>query len=322
MHPMLVVGSVAFDTIHNHSGTHARILGGSATFASIAGSVFTPVQLVGIVGRDFPEETIDSLTARGVDMAGLERSDGLTFHWEGRYSDDLTSRESLCTELNAFAEFHPKIPDAFRDTPYVMLGNIAPELQLEVLDQVRNPSLVVADTMNFWIEGKRDELSKVLRRVDVLVINEEEARQLSGEHHVVKVARALLTMGPKIAIVKQGEYGALLFCDGEIFAAPAYPIETVADPTGAGDTFAGALLGYVAHNDNTRHDTLRRAVIYGSALASFCVEGIGTERLFSITRDDVDDRFRAFRKLAHFSSEEEVADIEHEDRAPEASRAN
>jgi len=319
---MLVVGSVAFDTIHNNSGTHARILGGSATFASIAGSAFSPIQLVGIVGRDFPQETVDTLTARGIDMAGLERSDGLTFHWEGRYSDDLTSRESLCTELNAFATFHPKIPEAFRDTPYVMLGNIAPELQLEVLDQVRNPSLVVADTMNFWIDGKRDDLLKVLRRVDVLVINEEEARQLSGKHHVLQVAHELLAMGPKIVIVKQGEYGALLFHDGEIFAAPAYPVETVSDPTGAGDTFAGALLGYVAHHDNTRHDTLRRAVIYGSAMASFCVEGIGTERLLSVTRDDVDERFRAFRKLAHFSTEDEVVEVEREDRGPEAQPTN
>jgi sugar/nucleoside kinase (ribokinase family) len=319
---MLVVGSVAFDTIHNNSGTHAKILGGSATFASIAGSVFSPVQLVGIVGRDFPQETIDRLIAKGIDMAGLERSDGLTFHWEGKYSEDLTSRESLCTELNAFAEFHPKIPEAFRDTPYVMLGNIAPELQLEVLDQVRNPRLVVADTMNFWIEGKRDDLMNVLGRVDVLVINEEEARQLAGKHHIMEVSKALLGMGPRIVIIKQGEYGALLFHDGEIFAAPAYPIDEVADPTGAGDTFAGALLGYVAHHDNTRHDTLRRAVIFGSALASFCVEGIGTDRLLTVTREDVEERFRAFRKLAHFSSEDEVTEVEREDRGPEASRAN
>jgi sugar/nucleoside kinase (ribokinase family) len=310
---MLVVGSVAFDTIHNNTGTHAKILGGSATFASIAGSAFSKVQLVGIVGRDFPDSVIEMLTARGVDMAGLERSEDLTFHWEGRYSDDLSSRESLCTELNAFATFHPKIPEAFRDTPYVMLGNIAPELQLEVLDQVRNPALVVADTMNFWIGSKLAELQKVLRRVDVLVINEEEARQLSGERHIVRVARALLSMGPKIVIVKQGEYGALLFHDGEIFAAPAYPVETVVDPTGAGDTFAGALLGYVAHHDNARHDTLRRAVIFGSAMASFCVEGIGTDRLISVGRSDVDERFRAFRKLAHFSTEEGVAEVERED---------
>ncbi len=318
MHPMLVVGSVAFDTIHNNTGTHKKILGGSATFAAIAGSVFSRVQLVGIVGRDFPEQTVEALTAHGIDMSGLERSDGLTFHWEGRYSDDLTSRESLCTELNAFAEFHPKIPEAFCDTPYVMLGNIAPELQLEVLDQVRNPKLVVADTMNFWIESKREKLLEVLRRVDVLVINEEEARQLSGKHHVTQVSKALLAMGPKIVIVKQGEYGALLFHNGEVFAAPAYPIDQVTDPTGAGDTFAGALLGYVAHHGNARHDTLRRAVIFGSAMASFCVEGMGTDRVMTVDRKAANERFRAFRKLAHFSSEDEVNEVEREDRGPEA----
>ncbi len=316
MHPMLVVGSVAFDTLHIAGRTHARVLGGSATYAAIAGSVFGPVQLVGVVGKDFPSEAVRDLEARGVDTSGLEHSDGLTFHWEGRYSDDLASRTSLCTELNAFADFHPKIPEALRGTPYVLLGNIAPELQLEVLDQVRSPKLVVADTMNFWIEGKRDELLAVLRRVDVLVINEEEARQLSGKHHIVPVARELLAMGPGIVIVKQGEYGAILFHGDEIFSAPAYPVNEVKDPTGAGDTFAGGLLGHIAARDNVRNDTLRRAVIYGSAAASFSVEGIGIDRLRETTRADLDQRFRAFRRLAHFSTEDEVHEDEREDRAP------
>jgi sugar/nucleoside kinase (ribokinase family) len=315
--PMLVVGSVAFDTLHIHGKTHARVLGGSATFASVAGSVLAPVRLVGVVGKDFPDEAVRDLESRGVDTTGLEREpNGLTFHWEGRYADDLASRTSLCTELNAFADFHPKIPAALRDTPYVMLGNIAPELQLEVLEQVRAPRLVVADTMNFWIEGKRDDLAKVLRRVDVLVINEEEARALTSEHHIVPVARALLGMGPKIVIVKRGEYGAILFHDGEIFSAPAYPVHEVKDPTGAGDTFAGGLLGYVAARDNVRHDTLRRAVIYGSAAASFCVEGVGLSELLRVTRPELDQRFRAFRKLAHFTSEDEVLEEEREERAP------
>jgi sugar/nucleoside kinase (ribokinase family) len=321
MHPILVVGSVAFDTIHNNSGTHAKILGGSATYASLAASILSPVRLVGIVGRDYPEEAVRTMEARGIDLAGLERSEDLTFHWEGRYSDDLSSRASLCTELNAFADFHPKIPEAFRETPYVMLGNIAPELQLEVLDQVKDPKLVVADTMNFWIEGKRADLERVLTRVDVLVINEEEARQLSGKHHVVKVARELLQMGPPIVIVKQGEYGALLFHEDEVFSAPAYPVEEVRDPTGAGDTFAGGLLGYVALRDNVRHDTLRRAVIYGSAIASVCVEGVGVERLVTADRAALEERFRAFKKLAHFATEDEVAETERENGGGREARA-
>lgn len=306
MSSMLVVGSVALDTIHVPSGTHEYVLGGSATFAALSGSFFAPVRLVGVVGEDFPDAHVAMFRERGVDVAGLEVAEGKTFHWEGRYSPDLTSRQSLCTELNAFGRFHPKIPDAFRDTPYVMLGNIEPELQLEVLDQVRNPELVVADTMNFWIEGKPDELAKVLRRTDVLVINEEEARQLAGIHNIVKVAHALLALGPRIVIIKRGEYGALLFEDDHVFSAPAYPVHEVLDPTGAGDSFAGALLGYIAARGNTRMQTLRRAVIYGSALASFCVEGIGVAGLLSVTRDGVDERFGAFRRLAHFATDEEL----------------
>ncbi len=312
MSSMLVVGSVALDTIHVPSGTHEYILGGSATFASLTGSFFAPVQLVGVVGRDFSESHVTMFRDRGVDCAGLEVAEGKTFHWEGRYTDDLTSRSSLCTELNAFGQFHPKIPEAFRDTPYVMLGNIAPELQLEVLDQVRSPKLVVADTMNFWIEGKPGDLAKVLRRTDVLVINEEEARQLAGIHNIVKVAHALLDMGPRIVIIKRGEYGALLFEQDHVFSAPAFPVHDVQDPTGAGDSFAGALLGYIAARGNTRMQTLRRAVIYGSALASYCVEGIGVEGLLSITRDGVEERFAAFQKLAHFATDDELRDVARE----------
>ncbi len=306
MQPVLVVGSVAFDTIHNPFGSFPRVLGGSATYASLAASHFAPVRLVGVVGRDFPEETLAMLAGRGVDLAGLEVAEGETFHWEGRYSDDLSSRESLRTDLNVFADFRPRIPEGWRDSRFVMLGNIDPELQLEVLEQVRDPELVVADTMNFWIEGKLPELRKVLERIDLLVINEEEARQLSGEWHVTKVARALLAMGPRRVVVKRGEYGALLFEETDVFSAPAYPVEEVRDPTGAGDSFAGGLLGYVARHDHVSLELLRRAVVHGSAVASFCVEDVGPKRLLEVTPNRLEERFLAFGALAHFATDEEL----------------
>ena len=314
MSSMLVVGSVALDTIHVPEGKFEYILGGSATFASLTGAFFAPVQLVGVVGEDFPEDHVRMFRDRSIDIEGLEIAKGKTFHWEGRYSSDLTHRDSLCTELNAFGQFHPKIPERFRQTPYVMLGNIAPELQLEVLSQIRDPKLIVADTMNFWIEGKPAELREVLSRTHVLVINEEESRQLAGMHNIVQVAHELLAMGPRIVIIKRGEYGALLFEEDHVFSAPAYPVREVRDPTGAGDSFAGALLGYIAAKGNTRANTLRRAVIYGSALASYCVEGIGVDGLLSVTREGLDERFRAFERLAHFATEEEVRDVAREER--------
>ena len=300
MADMLVVGSVAFDTIHNALGSHARVLGGSATYASLAGSFYTDVQLVGVVGNDFPDEVVHQLRARGVDTSGLEVADGDTFHWEGRYADDLTSRETLRTDLNVFADFDPKIPEAFRNTPYVMLGNIAPELQMSVLDQITSPKLVVADTMNFWIDGALEALKKLLARVDVLVINEEEARQLSGRHHMIHVANDLVAMGPSTVVIKQGEYGAWLFAGEDVFSAPAFLLEAQ-DPTGAGDVFAGGFLGYVASHDSVEPRTLRNAVIHGSALASFCVEGIGPARLFDLKREAINERVRAFRQLVDFN---------------------
>ena len=299
MSSMLVVGSVAFDTLHNARGSFPRVIGGSATYASLAGSFFTEVQLVGVVGKDFPDELVQTMRQRGIDCDGLEVADGPTFHWEGRYTDDLTSRTSLKTELGVFADFDPKIPEKFRSTPFVMLGNIAPELQLSVLDQVKSPKLVVADTMNFWIDGARPALEKLLRRVDVLVINEEEARSLTGKHHLVQVAAKLLDMGPKTAVIKQGEYGAWLFAGEHVFNAPAYLLEAV-DPTGAGDSFAGGFLGYVARAGNIEPATLRQAVIYGSAVASFCVEGIAVDRLLSLTREEIVNRVHDFRKLVDF----------------------
>ena len=301
MSHMLVVGSVGLDTLHNHLGTHERVLGGSATYGSVAGSLFTRVQLVGVVGGDFPNHATELLNRREIDTTGLEVvPDGKTFFWEGQYSPDLTSRESLKTDLNCFADFHPKIPEPFRKTPYVFLGNIAPELQLEVLDQVDDPKLVIADTMNFWIDSKLDELKRVLKRIDLLVINEEEARQLAERYNITEVAKALLDMGPRIVVIKRGEYGAMLFEGDHIFSAPAYPCAEVADPTGAGDTFAGGLLGCVAEADDASNETLRRAVIYGSAVASCCVEGVGLARLAETSRNELDTRYQAFQRLARF----------------------
>ncbi|MBO6940851.1 MAG: bifunctional hydroxymethylpyrimidine kinase/phosphomethylpyrimidine kinase [Deltaproteobacteria bacterium] len=300
MTDMLVVGSLALDTIHNAQGTHERVLGGSATFASLTGAFYTGVNLVGVVGTDFPDAIVHQLRERGVDTSGLEVAEGKTFHWEGRYTDDLTSRETIATDLNVFADFDPKIPEAFRDTPYVMLGNIAPELQLSVLDQIRNPKLVIADTMNFWIDGALESLKKLLKRVDVLVINEEEARQLSGRHHLIHVAGELLDMGPSTLIIKQGEYGAWLFAGEDVFSAPAFLLEAK-DPTGAGDSFAGGFLGYVASKDSTEPETLRAAVIHGSALASFCVEGVGPARLLELSKDEVEARVKEFQRLVDFS---------------------
>ncbi len=297
MSPILVVGSVAFDTLHNAQGSFPRVLGGSAVYASIAASLLSHVRLVGVVGDDYPESAQAMLRERGVDLTGLEVSPGETFHWEGRYTDDLTSRESIRTELNVFAEFQPKIPAAFAESPFVMLANIQPELQISVLDQIRSPKLVVADTMNLWIDIARPGLERLLKRVDILIINEEEARQLTGRHHLVEVQRALLALGPTTVIVKQGEYGAWLFQPGVAFHAPAFPLETVLDPTGAGDSFAGGFLGYLARENDISLPTLRRAVVVGSALASFCVEGIGSNRLVEVSMAEVNGRVAAFDEL-------------------------
>lgn len=297
MSPILVVGSVAFDTLHNAQGSFPRVLGGSAVYASIAASLLSHVRLVGVVGDDYPESAQAMLRERGIDLTGLEVSPGETFHWEGRYTDDLTSRESIRTELNVFAEFQPKIPAAFAESPFVMLANIQPELQISVLDQIRSPKLVVADTMNLWIDIARPGLERLLKRVDILIINEEEARQLTGRHHLVEVQRALLALGPTTVIVKQGEYGAWLFQPGVAFHAPAFPLETVLDPTGAGDSFAGGFLGYLARENDISLPTLRRAVVVGSALASFCVEGIGPNRLVEVSMAEVNGRVAAFDEL-------------------------
>jgi len=307
-HPLLVVGSVAFDTLHLPTGSHPKVLGGSATFASLAASHFAPVHLIGVVGRDWPAGATAMLKKHRIDTEGLEvDASGDTFHWEGRYSADLSSRESLATDLNVFARFSPKIPARFRQSHWVMLGNIHPALQLDVLEQIEHkPRLVVADTMNFWIVGERPRLLKTLARVDVLLINDEEARQLAGEHNLVRAARSLMKMGPRIVIVKKGEHGALLFEGEDVFSAPAYPTMDVCDPTGAGDTFAGGFIGYIASRGDARQPALRRAVVFGSALASFCVEGVGTGRLESVTHNEIAQRVKLFRQLVHFGADESL----------------
>jgi sugar/nucleoside kinase (ribokinase family) len=306
---MLVVGSVALDTLHMPSGHFPRVLGGSATFASLAASLYCPVKLVGVVGKDFPEHGLDLLKSKNVDLSGLEIVDGKTFHWEGKYSADLGSRESIATELNCFADFHPKIPAAHKSTPYVMLGNIHPSLQVEVLDQIERPKLVIADTMNFWISGTPAELQKMLKRIDLLVINEEESRQLAGVHNIAKAARELRAMGPRIVVIKRGEYGALLFDGDDMFSAPAFPVETVIDPTGAGDSFAGGFLGFVTKENKIDGSTLRRAVIHGSVVASFLVEGISVERLAKVGPADLAARYAGFARLAHFATADEIRSL-------------
>lgn len=297
---VLVVGSVAFDDLEMPTGTFEDVLGGAATYSSCAASLLASVRLVGVVGDDFPARHVDMLTSRAVDVAGLERAKGKTFRWRGRYSDDLASRVSLDTQLNVFADFRPKIPAQYKKSEVLLLGNIHPALQLEVLEQIERPKLVVADTMNFWISGEPEALGKVLAKVDLLVINDEEARQLSGQHNLLKAARDIHKKGPKRLIIKRGEHGALLIEEGAVFFVPAYPLENVLDPTGAGDTFAGGLVGYIARTGDTSHASMRRAMFYASACASFCVEGIGTERLVLATKGDLAVRIDAFAKMVDY----------------------
>ena len=299
---ILVVGSVAYDTVETPFGKAERVLGGSASFFSVAASFFVPVNLVAIVGRDFGDAQLAAFKGRSIDLEGLERQDGATFHWQGKYSYDLNSRDTICTELNVFESFKPKIPAAYRKSEFVFLGNIDPLLQREVLDQVDKPKVVACDTMNFWIEGKPDELKKTLERVDILVINDGEARELSGEWNIVRAARAIRKLGPKTLVIKKGEHGVLMFSDEGSFAAPAYPLEEVFDPTGAGDTFAGGFMGYLAANGGRGEDALRRAVIMGSTLASFAVEAFSLDRLLRLTRTEIDERFRLFKRLTHFEA--------------------
>jgi sugar/nucleoside kinase (ribokinase family) len=302
---LLVVGSVALDTIETPFGRAEDTLGGSATFFSAAASFFCRVQLVGVVGHDFPVADLQFLENRHVDLSGLEQRQGESFRWSGVYNYDLNSRETLETRLGVFAEFKPKIPESFRDARWLFLGNIDPVLQLDVLRQVNRPELVVCDTMNYWIESKRDDLLALLESVDVLMVNDSEARELSGEYNLLRAARWIQSIGPSMVVVKKGEHGAMLFTDGSIFFAPGFPLEEVFDPTGAGDAFAGGFLGYLARAESASLDHLRRAVVYGSTLGSFAVERFGVERLIDLTPDEIANRVAHFRELTMF--EEPVA---------------
>ncbi len=303
--PVLIVGSMAFDDLHLPSGSFPNTVGGSATYASFAASTFTEVRVVAIVGDDFSNDTITSLSARGVATSGIERASGKTFRWAGRYDADLVGRTTLDTQLNVFADFKPKIPAEHRDTPIVLLGNIHPALQADVLDAVERPELCIADTMNFWIQGEPKKLGELLGRVDVLIINDEEARELSGIHNIRKAAAEIRRRGPHTLIIKRGEHGALLFDETGIFAVPGYPLEDVVDPTGAGDSFAGGFVGYLAaHLDDgfrtpsaARARRLRAAMLYGTATASRCVEGVGTSKVETLALPDVEARVSEIRAL-------------------------
>lgn len=297
---ILVVGSVALDSVKTPFGEAIDALGGSAVHFSAAASFFSKVHLVGVVGDDFPEREIDFLKDRGVDFSGLQVEKGKTFRWSGRYGFDLNVAETLETHLNVFAGFSPSIPNSLRQTDLLFLGNIHPVLQGQVLDQVKRPKLVALDTMNFWIEGEPAALKKVIARVDLIVINEAEARELTREAALLKAARRLQSWGPKIVVVKRGEYGALLFYKEEVFSAPGLPLENVMDPTGAGDSFAGGLMGYLARNGELGVNTLKQAVIVGSVMASFNVEDFSCRRLKRLTSAEINDRINLFKKLSHF----------------------
>ncbi len=308
--PVLIVGSMALDSVRTPAGEVQDALGGSADYSGVAASFFAPVLLVGVVGDDFPPAHLDFLQSRNIDLSGVQIvPGGKTFRWAGYYDFDLNVARTLDTQLNVFADFQPDLPDAYKQAPYVFLANIDPELQLKVLSQVEKPRLTVCDTMNFWIEGKPDALREVLKRVDIAFMNDAEARQLTGHLSTVKAAKALQALGPKTVIVKKGEHGALLFHGDQHFAAPSYPLEDIADPTGAGDSFAGGFIGYVASQNDVSMPTLRKAVVYGSVMASYNVEDFSLNRLRALTKDDIAARYRAFREIAHFEALNDMAPL-------------
>jgi sugar/nucleoside kinase (ribokinase family) len=300
---VLVVGSVALDSVETPFGRAGDALGGSATYFSASASHHTQVQVVGVVGNDYPVDKLQPLAARGVDLAGLEHADGESFRWRGRYREDLNIAETIETRLGVFSHFRPKIPSQFKQAKYVFLGNIDPRLQLDVLNQVEKPQLVACDTMNFWIDSRRKELEELLGRVDVLMLNDAEARQLTEKGNLVRAARWILGRGPRTVIIKKGEHGAFMFQGTSVFYAPAFPLENVLDPTGAGDSFAGGFMGYVARTGDVSEANMRRAVIYGSVMGSFVVEGFSIARLMEIKPDDIARRVAEFRKLVAFEAE-------------------
>lgn len=301
---LLTIGTVAFDSIETPFGKAEMVVGGACTYISYAASYFTDsINLSSIVGADFPEAEIKALENRGVNMEGLQiKQDGKTFFWSGKYHQNMNVRDTLVTDLNVLDDFNPQLPESYKSSKYVMLGNLTPAIQMQVLNQLDGSQhLVAMDTMNFWMDIAMDALVEVIAKVDVLTINDEEARQLSGEYSLVNAAAKIHKMGPKYLIIKKGEHGALLFSEGEIFFAPALPLAQVFDPTGAGDTFAGGFMGYLAHSEDISFDNMKRAVIYGSAMASFCVEEFSIDRLRSLTNKDILDRLDQFQKLSHFT---------------------
>ena len=300
MGKLLVVGSVALDTVKTPFGEVSEVLGGSATFFSTAASYFTSVDLIAVVGEDFPPQHLDFLKSRGIDVTGLERRPGATFRWKGEYTHQLNEAHTLDTKLNVFETFRPQIPDAYRSPDLLFLGNIDPELQLDVLQKLSRPPLVACDTMNFWINGKRDALWRVLEQVDILIINDGEARALGEDSNLVKVAKKVLARGPKYLIIKRGEYGVLMFNEKQVFGAPAFPLEDVRDPTGAGDTFAGGFLGHLTATGDRSLEAFKQAIIFGSVMASFTVEAFSLDRLRILDYKEVQERFRSFKRLTHF----------------------
>ncbi len=297
---ILVVGSVALDSIRTPFGEVEEILGGSATYFSVAASFFGDVRLVAVVGDDFPGEHVEFLRSRGVDTRGLRAVPGRTFRWKGYYTYDLNEAHTLDTQLNVFEDFEPEIPEEYRDSEYVFLANIDPELQLKVLEQVRSPRLVVCDTMNFWIENKREALLKTVSRVDCLLLNDAEARQLAQDPNLIAAGRKLLGMGPERVIIKKGEHGVIMLAGEEFFSLPAYPLETVFDPTGAGDTFGGGFLGSLSRFEEAGEEEIRRAVVYGSVVASFTVEDFSCRRLSTLSMEEIEERYRAFSAITCF----------------------
>jgi sugar/nucleoside kinase (ribokinase family) len=299
---ILVVGSVALDSVKTPSGMRDDVLGGAATYFSIAASYFAPVSMVAVVGEDFPEEHVSLLHRKGIDTAGLQRVAGKTFRWKGVYHDDINTRTTLDTQLNVFADFSPRLLSSHCSEEYVFLGNINPDLQLSVLEQVRNPKLVACDTMNYWIENAREALLKTLLKTNLLIINDSEARELAGELNIIRAANIILTMGPKVLVIKRGEHGALMFNGKSFFSVPAFPVEEVMDPTGAGDSFAGGLMGYLAASGATDDAALRKAIVFGSVMASFNVVDFGPKRLETLTFPEIEVRYREFHRLAFFEN--------------------
>ena len=300
---LLTVGSVAFDAIETPFGKTDKIIGGAGTYIALSASFYEQNQkIVSVVGDDFPKEMLETLAAKGVDLEGLQIKQGeKTFFWSGRYHNDMNSRDTLVTELNVLENFDPIIPESYQGVDYLILGNLSPQVQRSVIERLtKRPKLIAMDTMNFWMDIALDELKKTIQLVDVLIINDEEARQLSGEYSLAKASKVIRAMGPKYLIIKKGEHGALLFNEEKVFFAPALPLEEVFDPTGAGDTFAGGFIGYLASTDDISFDNMKRAIINGSAMASFCVEKFGTEKLLTITKHDVENRIDQFVALANF----------------------